>query len=163
MNARKLIAATAAPLALAGAGLGFAATQANADTTPAETNEDYYSVELTDDIEVVDQDTYSIVNVRAKVCVEQENPTSVDGRSRISTDPWQMPIEGNDGKPVKAWEGIDDNEPQGGMFPREGSYRVGECAEGVIPFLLEKGTTTDGNTIVWDSGLGQTEEFTFEL
>lgn len=162
MNTRKLIAATVAPLALAGAGLGFAATQANADTTPAEMNEDYYSVELTDEIEVHDNDTYSIVLVPAKVCVEQDNPTSENGLSRISTDPWQLPIQDNDGKPIKAWEGL-ESEPQPGDFPLEGSYRVGECAEGNIPFRLDKAATTDGNKIVWDSGLGQTEEFTFEL
>lgn len=163
MNTRKLIAAMVAPLALAGAGLGFATTQANADT-PAQTNEDYYSVELTGDIEVSElseEGGHQIVQVPAKVCVEQDNPSSENGWSRISLDPWQLPIEGNDGKPIKAWEGL-ESEPQPGDFPMEGSYKVGECAEGLIPFRLNADDTTDGNKVVWDSGLGQTKEFTFE-
>lgn len=161
MNARKLIVATLAPLALVGASAGVA-TQAHAN--PDDMAENSYSVELTGDIQVSElseEGGYQIVQVPAKVCVERENRTSENGWSRISLDPWQLPIEGNDGKPLKAWEGL-ESEPQPGDFPMEGSYKVGECAEGMIPFRLDADDTTDGNRIVWDSGLGQTKEFTFQ-
>lgn len=161
MNARKLLAAVLAPVALAAAGVGVATTQAHAEN-PDDRAEDYYSVDTTGPIQVKDADTYSIVLVPAEVCVLRDNPTSENGWSRISLDPWQLPIENNDGKPIKPWEGL-ESEPQPGDFPMEGSYRVGECAEGKIPFRVDKATTTDGNRIVWNSGLGQTKEFDFEL
>ncbi|WP_392507818.1 hypothetical protein ACF3NT_13405 [Naumannella halotolerans] len=161
MNApklRTLALAAAVPAALAAGTL--AATPASAG--PVE-SEDYYSVELTGAIVYSEQDTYTIYNVPAKVCVTAENPTSVNGWSQISIQPWGVVIEENDDKTTYAWDGIEAGPDEAsGDFPERGSYRVGECAEGNLPIRVNHGSTIADNEVVWDSGLGQVETFSLD-
>jgi len=93
----------------------------------------------------------SEVRLLAKVCVRSLPPDPQGDRTRISWDPWQVRSQGRmiDADPAHA--------TFKGAFPPDHTYRVGQCAEGWIPFLA-RGSVTKikyangvGDIAVWDA------------
>ena len=84
------------------------------------------------------------VQVLAEVCVRSLPPDPQGDRTRISWDPWSIRTGSKnvDARRSKA--------PLKGGFPWEGTYRVGECASGWIPFP----TTAWPGRIAYKNGVG---------
>ena len=90
------------------------------------------------------------VRVLADVCVRRLPPDPQGNRTRISWDPWS----------VTTGSGTVDaagSSRSPGVFPAEGTYRVGECASGWIPFPTEARplkinyANGVGDAAVWDA------------
>ncbi|HET9871418.1 MAG TPA: hypothetical protein VFP89_02315 [Propionibacteriaceae bacterium] len=84
--------------------------------------------------------------VLGKVCVRKLPPDPQGNRTRISWDPWSVEA---DTRAVKAR--LRGASPAG-MFPKEETYRVGQCAQGWIPFP----TSDELDRITYANGLGDT-------
>jgi hypothetical protein len=90
--------------------------------------------------------TKSQAKLLAKVCVRSLPPDPQGDRTRISWDPWSIRA---GGKTVK---------PTSGTFPREATYRKGQCASGSMIFKTSqkvakiKYANFVGNKAVWDAG-----------
>jgi hypothetical protein len=84
------------------------------------------------------------VQVLAEVCVRSLPPAPQGDRTRISWDPWSIRT---GSKNVDARR---SNAALKSGFPPEGTYRVGECASGWIPFP----TTAWPARIAYKNGVG---------
>lgn len=82
--------------------------------------------------------------VRTEVCVRTLPPDAQGDRTRISWDPWSIRAGGRN---VDA--ALDGNRPKG-MFRADGTYGVGDCASGWIPFP----TAADLDNITYANGVG---------
>jgi tetratricopeptide (TPR) repeat protein len=86
----------------------------------------------------------STVSVQAKVCVRKLPPDPQGDRTRISWDPWS----------IRTNSGTLHPKPSGssrsGLYPRDETYRVGECASGWIPFR----TNSAGLKVRYANGVG---------
>jgi hypothetical protein len=91
------------------------------------------------------------VQVLAEVCVRSLPPDPQGNRTRISWDPWSVRA---GSKNVDAARSATHLE---GGFPAEGTYKVGECASGWIPFPTRAWPTRIiykngvGDVAVWDA------------
>ena len=91
------------------------------------------------------------VQVLAEVCVRRLPPDPQGNRTRISWDPWSVRA---GSKNVDAARSA---APLKGGFPTEGTYQVGECASGWIPFPTRAWPTRImykngvGDVAVWDA------------
>ena len=70
------------------------------------------------------------VQVLASVCVRKLPPDPQGDRTRISWDPWTV----EQGGKTYGARLFDGSHPPMNMFPSQGTYRVGECAKGLITF-----------------------------
>jgi curved DNA-binding protein CbpA len=93
----------------------------------------------------------STINVQAKVCVRRLPPDPQGDRTRISWDPWSIRTSSETLHPKLS------DSSQGNLYPRDETYRVGECASGWIPFVARssvlkvKYANGVGNVAVWDA------------
>jgi Flp pilus assembly protein TadD len=93
----------------------------------------------------------STVNVQAKVCVRKLPPDPQGDRTRISWDPWSIRTNSGTLHPKLS------NSSRYELYPRDETYRVGECASGWIPFrtnsavLKVRYANGVGNVAIWNA------------
>jgi hypothetical protein len=91
------------------------------------------------------------VQVLAKVCVRSLPPDPQGNRTRISWDPWSVRAGSKNVDAARSAAALK------GGFPAEGTYKVGECASGWIPFPTRAWPTRIiykngvGDVAVWDA------------
>lgn len=85
---------------------------------------------------------------RVRVCVRELGPAPVDGRTRISWDPWTLEQDG-----VRAQKVVDDSR-QRPSYPLEKWFAPQECATGVITFTGE--ATQDATLTYRNADYGET-------
>lgn len=89
--------------------------------------------------------------VHAKVCVRSLPPNPQGDRTRISWDPWSVTAG------TEAAKAGNRGESPAGMFPSDRTYKVGQCASGVLPFVVEGEVDTVryangvGDKAIWDA------------
>ncbi len=92
----------------------------------------------------VERRSDSQVVVRAQVCVRSLPPDPQGNRTRISWDPWSVRAGNQTVDAELAGPGPD------GLFPRNATYAVGDCALGWIPFRTKSGI----GEITYENGIG---------